>query len=149
MFTHKYFKTLAVSAYVALGILIQTMSVFASDQVPASGKGTILPGSGTGTIIPGSGKQAQDAIALTNPLGSSTIIGFFTSIVDVLLVFAIPLIVFFIMSAGFKYVTARGNAKTIQEAHNALLYALIGGVLILGAHALLVIVQGTVQQFTS
>ena len=84
---------------------------------------------------------------LKNPLGDSTIIGFFNSIVDVLLVFAVPLIVFFIMYAGFLYVTARGNPTEITKAHKALLYALIGGVLILGAHALLLIISGTVSQF--
>lgn len=108
-------------------------------------------GNAVGNSI-GAGASAAPAcngICLMNPLGDATIIGFFTSIVDVLLVFAIPLVVFYIMYAGFLYVTARGNPGQVQKAHNALLYAIIGGVLILAAHALLVIVQNTVSHFTS
>lgn len=91
-----------------------------------------------------SGGTAQ----LKNPLDGriSTIPDFFKAIIDVLLVFAIPFVVFFIIWAGFLYVTARGNAEKIRQAHNALLYALIGGLLILGANLLLDIITNTVDQ---
>ena len=39
-----------------------------------------------------------------------------TSILNVLLVLAVPVIVFFIIFAGFKYVTARGNPEDIKTA---------------------------------
>ena len=85
---------------------------------------------------------------LTNPLDStiSTIPDFFRVLVEIILVFAIPFIVFFIIYAGFLYVTAQGNPEKIQKAHAALLYALIGGMLILGANVLLTIITNTVTQ---
>ncbi len=58
--------------------------------------------------------------------------------------FAIPFVVFFIIYAGFLYVTARGNPGTIEQAHKALLYAIIGGLLIFGARAILAIITNTV-----
>ena len=130
----------------------------------AQAANTIGSGQQTNTTL-GGGQQQNNTIGggqnntpvsissgqttLKNPLGNTTITGFFLSLVDALLVFAIPFIVFFIIYAGFLYVTARGNASKVQQAHKALLYALIGGVIILGAHAILSIVSGTVAQFTS
>jgi len=67
-------------------------------------------------------------------------------LVDIILVFAIPFIVFFIIYAGFLYVTAQGNPEKIQKAHAALLYALIGGMLILGANVLLYVITNTITQ---
>lgn len=84
---------------------------------------------------------------LINPLDDSisSIPAFFKAIIEILMIFAIPFIVFFIIYAGFLYVTARGNAEAIQKAHRALLYALLGGLLILGASLLLNIITGTVE----
>lgn len=82
---------------------------------------------------------------LDNPLQINTIEGLFRSLIEIVLVFAIPLVVFFIIYAGFLYVTARGNQETIGKAHKALLYAVIGGVLILGANVLIEVISGTVE----
>jgi hypothetical protein len=87
-------------------------------------------------------------VTVQNPLEADNITQLFAAIIDVVLVFAIPIIVFFIIYAGFLYVTARGNESTIQKAHMALLYALIGGLLILGARVLIDVVKGTVEQVT-
>jgi hypothetical protein len=89
-----------------------------------------------------------DFVTIENPLQAKNITELFAAIIDVVLVFAIPIIVFFIIYAGFLYVTARGNENTIQKAHMALLYALIGGLIILGARVLIDVVKGTVEQVT-
>jgi len=80
-----------------------------------------------------------------NPLKYGSITELFAAILNVVLVFAIPLVAFFIIYAGFLYVTARGNETTITQAHKALLYAVIGGVLILGANVLITVIQNTVD----
>ncbi len=54
-------------------------------------------------------------------------------LLDVLLVFAVPFTVLYIMYAGFLYVTAQGNPGKIEAAHRALLWSVVGGVVILGA----------------
>ena len=84
---------------------------------------------------------------LQNPLGNKTLMQFMEAILDVIIIFAVPIIVFFIIYAGFLYVTARGNETTIGQAHRALTYAVIGGVLILGAQVLLVVIKGTIEAF--
>lgn len=78
---------------------------------------------------------------INNPLRESistdiTGAGLVNAILNFLLVLAVPIIVFFIILAGFKYVMAQGNTTKLQEASQALLYALIGSVLIIGAMAI-------------
>lgn len=86
-----------------------------------------------------------ESVCLTNPLDPSisSIPAFFLAILNILLVFAIPFVVFFIIYAGYLYVMARGNPGKIGEAHKALLYAIIGGIIIIGARVILSIVQST------
>lgn len=94
--------------------------------------------------------SAGESVQLENPLsGISSIPEFFAAILDIVIIFAIPFLVFFIVLAGFRYVTAQGNPEKLTKAHQALLYALIGGVLILGASVLLEVIQGTVDQVIS
>lgn len=54
--------------------------------------------------------------------------------------------VLMIMYAGFLYVTARGDPTRIKEAHDALLYAIIGAAILLGAKLLAAAIEGTITQ---
>ena len=86
-------------------------------------------------------------VSLRNPLGNKGLMEFLQDILDVIMVFAVPLIVFMIIYAGFLFVMDRGSDKNLAQAKRALLYAVIGGVIILGAQAILAVVQGTVDAF--
>jgi hypothetical protein len=88
-----------------------------------------------------------NGVVLCNPLGDKDIIEFLQDILDVIMVFAVPLIIFMIIYAGFLFVMDRGNNKNLEQAKRALLYAVIGGVIILGAQVILEVVQGTVDAF--
>jgi hypothetical protein len=70
------------------------------------------------------------------------------ALLNVFIVIATPIVVIFIILAGFKYVTARGNPSDIQEATRALTYAIIGGVLIIGAVAIAEIIKNLVTSFS-
>jgi len=84
---------------------------------------------------------------LENPLRFGSLEGLIVGILNVLLVIAVPIIVFFIIFAGFSYVTAQGNPEKIKQASRSLTYAIIGGVLILGAVAISEILQSIVESF--
>jgi NADH:ubiquinone oxidoreductase subunit 4 (subunit M) len=83
---------------------------------------------------------------LQNPLQSDTLQGFLIDLIHLIIVFCIPLIVLYIIYGGFQYVIARGNEEMIQRATKTITYAIVGGLLILGAEIILRIIQGTVDQ---
>jgi ABC-type amino acid transport system permease subunit len=91
---------------------------------------------------------AADVGSLENPLSNTnTIQELIVAVVNIFRIIAIPIIVFFIIYAGFLYVTARGNPANIQKATQALMYAVIGGVIIVGAEVIAIIVKNTVESF--
>jgi hypothetical protein len=84
---------------------------------------------------------------ILSPIRFGSISELIVGILNFVLVIAVPIIVFFLILAGFKYVTARGNPADIQTANRSLLYALIGGVMILGSVALSEIIKNLVESF--
>lgn len=85
--------------------------------------------------------------SLTNPLSSTSIPDFLTKIIEVLLIFALPLIIIYIMYAGFLFVTANGNESQLTQAKNALLWSIVGGVIVLGAKIIIEVIKGTITAF--
>lgn len=140
-----------------------TTNADGSCNTPTSGGATVGPNTGNGSpgigpntgngnpaIGPNTGNGAPpagNAGTLKNPLGSKTdtIPKFLLSIIDVLLVFATPLIVIFIMYAGYLFVTAAGNSEQLSTARSALLWSIVGGVIVLGARVIIGVIQGTVE----
>lgn len=124
-------NTLTFFAFYAL--LLIPDAVWAQGQAQGTG-------SGAQNSIPGSG-----SIKIESPLAMSSITELFQALLEILLILAIPIVVFFIIYAGFLYVTAQGNVDQITKAHRALLYAIIGGLLILGGNVLIEVIGGTVD----
>lgn len=87
-------------------------------------------------------------VNIGNPLGEQTTLNdIANAVLDILMVFAVPIILFFIVWAGFLYVTANGNETQISKATKALMYAVIGGVIVLGSKVLLEVITNTVDIF--
>lgn len=82
-----------------------------------------------------------------NPLAFPGLTEFLEAILNIITIIAVPIVVFFLIYAGFMYVIARGNPEKIQVASKALLYGVIGGVVLLGATAIKVIVVNLVNAF--
>lgn len=93
------------------------------------------------------GDPPVTSTTLKNPLKITSIEDLLIAILNILIIIAIPVIVFFIIYSGFLYVTARGNAQQIEQATRSLTYAVIGGVLIIGAVAIAEIVKNLVTSF--
>lgn len=84
-----------------------------------------------------------------NPIAFPTIQDFLVAILNVVIVIATPIVVLFIIYAGFKYVTAQGKPEQIQEATKALTYAVIGGLVIISAVAIIKIIENLVKDFAA
>lgn len=85
---------------------------------------------------------------LNSYIASTSLEELLISLLNVLVIIATPIIVLFIIYAGFLYVTARGNVEQTQKATRTLTYAIIGGVLVLGAVAIAEIIANLVGDFT-
>lgn len=83
---------------------------------------------------------------LENPLRFSSIERFIEGVLQAVIMIALPIIVAFIVYAGFKYIFARGNPGAIGEAHKNFTYVIIGTILILGAWVLATLIGGTISQ---
>jgi hypothetical protein len=132
-----------------------TNSTDSSKTTTTTGSGnapvTTTTGSGNApvTTTTGSGNAGCTDGTLCNPLKVNSIEQLVLTIIDVILVFLLPVIILYIMYAGYLFVTAQGNPGEITRARNALLTALIGGVIVLGARAILDVVKGTINAVTN
>ena len=94
--------------------------------------GNTVPGSTSGTGLQNP-LQAQDLQTLL-----LEILGYVQLIGGIFLTLAIVFV-------GFKFVTARGNPEEVGKARSALMWTVIGGLLLLGAQAIAIVISSTVQ----
>jgi hypothetical protein len=82
-------------------------------------------------------------IAYKNPLHktASDIPSFVAVVLKAIAKLLFPIVVIMILYSGFLFVIARGNVEKIGDAKKALTYALVGGMIVLGAYGLAQIVQ--------
>lgn len=73
---------------------------------------------------------------LINPLASGSFSALVENITRIVAQIGVPVAVFFIVYAGFLFVTARGNEDQLKTAKRTLLWTIIGVALILGAWAI-------------
>lgn len=85
---------------------------------------------------------------LNNPLNPqfSTIPNFISGALKVMVMVSLPIITLFIVYAGFKFVSARGNPGELESAKNNFVYVILGALLILGAWIIATLIGGTVSQ---
>ena len=73
---------------------------------------------------------------LTNPLAASSFSQLVENITRIVAQIGVPVAVFFIVYAGFLFVTARGSEDQLKTAKRTFLWTIIGVALILGAWAI-------------
>jgi TRAP-type C4-dicarboxylate transport system permease small subunit len=83
---------------------------------------------------------------LCNPLNYNSVTDLIPRILDIVAQVGLVVCTFFIIFAGFKYVTAAGNSGEIEKAHGILLWAVVGTAVLLGAKVLASILANTVNQ---
>ncbi len=84
-----------------------------------------------------------------NPIKATSLQGFLSSLLKVVTMLGAIVVVFFIIFAGFNYVTARGDEKKIQAATKTLTWTAVGAAVILGAQVIATAIQGTVNELGS
>jgi len=101
-------------------------------------------GTGGGNI---GGGSISKSIIIENPFKQNTLKGLIETIInDILIPIGGVVAVLMIMYAGFLFVTARGNEGQISKAKQALLYAVIGAAILLGAWVISQAISTTIDQ---
>jgi len=83
---------------------------------------------------------------LKNPLGKiADLPAFMNAILDAVVNLGTILLVLALVYIGFQFVVAQGNEEKLKSARSALMWTVIGGLVLLGAKTLGLVIQGTVE----
>lgn len=127
--------------------LLDLFSETGADQ-PVGGGADQPTGGGSQNPGPNAGGESDISIAIENPLkGIDSPEDLLNALVKAVVIIAAPIIVLFIILSGFKYVTAQGDPTKLAEAKRALVYSIIGAVIVIGSSAILEIVANTITAF--
>lgn len=94
----------------------------------------------------GGSEGAIDAVVkIPNPLQIGSVQEFVTVLLRLAKAIGWSLLVLMVVYAGFTYITAMGNGEKISKAHKMLWWTLIGGAILLGAEAIALLIENTVE----
>jgi|GEM_PF-1053872 len=129
-----------------------------SEQPPVTDTPPVIDGSGTngsgdGT---GEGQGSGDGTCTGDSCGGDTVnlvnlltVGSLQELLSLLLGLVVQigsiLLVLALVWAGFQFVAAQGNEEKIRSARDALTWTVIGGLLLLGAEALSLVIKATIE----
>ncbi|OGG61237.1 hypothetical protein A3C87_01655 [Candidatus Kaiserbacteria bacterium RIFCSPHIGHO2_02_FULL_49_34] len=91
---------------------------------------------------PAAAQQTQ--AQLINPLKVDSVEGFLVAIIDIMLTFALPIVVLFLIWTGFLMVMAQGDPGKLTAAKKRFFNVLVGTLIIFGAKLILEIIQTTI-----
>ena len=84
-----------------------------------------------------------DPTHLVNPIRFKNLQEFLGGILEIVIQYGALLIVFFIVFAGFKFVTAQGNTEKIADARKMLVWIIVGAFVLLGSYVIRTAICGT------
>ncbi len=85
------------------------------------------------------------AAPLTNPLGVTSLAEFLVRVLRLVSAIAFPVLVLFLVYVGFLFVKAEGNPEELKKVRSYFVWAVVGGLLVLGGQALAYAIQATVD----
>ena len=84
--------------------------------------------------------------ALTNPLSNTnSLADLLTALLGIIVQLGTFALVFMLVYVGFLFVVAQGNDEKLRSARSALMWTIIGGLVLLGAQAISMVIQTTVN----
>lgn len=138
-------STFAIPALVAQGVPIDFSAVSGQGSSFSGNSGSSFSGN-SGSSFSGGAAGKCDSQHFCNPIAANDLSGLLSSLLRVLTAIGAVVVVFFIILAGFNYVTARGDEKKIQSATKTFTWTVIGAAVILGAQVIADALKGTVNE---
>lgn len=112
---------------------------------PATTHNTQTTGANTASTQT-TGTNTGSGVGLFNPLGANSTLPVLLSAILALVVrIGTFVVIFMLVYVGYLFVIARGAPGKIEEARRALLWTVVGALILLGAQALAIGIQATVQ----
>lgn len=99
-----------------------------------------LSGSATG------GTGSTGGGGFLNPIGFDSLRDFLLALLQVIITIAFPIIVLAVVYTGFLFVSARGSEEKLKTAKKALVWTLVGAMIILGAFVIANAIKETVDE---
>ena len=90
----------------------------------------------------------NNSTQLLNPLKADSLQELLVDVLRAVVQIGTIVLTFMIIWVGFLFVAARGNEEKIRDARRALFYTVIGGLILLGAQAIGMAIQSTVDSIT-
>lgn len=125
-----------------LALTMSPLAVLAQEDVPQTIPDRVGdPAQTVPTKIP---------ISIPNPVGNiNSLSDLFYKIVNFVVSLSYVVIAFFLLLAGFKFVTAQGSEDKLTDAKNTFKYTVIGAILIIGAQVIVDVVRGIITQIAA
>lgn len=82
---------------------------------------------------------------LENPLNATSIAELLSVVLQAVVRLGTLFLVIMIVYVGFLFVAAQGKEEKIRDARSALMWTVIGGLILLGAETISLVIQSTVQ----
>jgi len=98
----------------------------------------------TPLLIAGANANCDATTNFCPPL-EGNLFSLLVNVLNIVVFFMFPIIVLMVVYTGFLFVAAQGNESKITEARRALVFTLIGALVVLGAKVIAVTICGTVQ----
>ncbi len=99
-----------------------------------------------GTPLVSRAQCSADSTSACSPIPFATIFELTTAILQAVILIVFPIVVLLLVYTGFLFVTAQGNSSKIEAAKRALLWTIIGALIVLGAQALSLAIKATVDE---
>jgi hypothetical protein len=133
-------KTLLFVALIFTFSIFGTMSVVHATALDTT-TGSVGPANTNGSSGP-----ANTGITLMNPLqGGTSLESFLNTILSFVIRIGAIVVVLMLVYVGYLFVVAQGSDSKLTEARKALLWTIIGALILLGAQAISLGIQSTVQ----
>ncbi|MGD0328771.1 MAG: pilin [Minisyncoccia bacterium] len=97
-------------------------------------------------LSPAANSSSNQNVTLINPLGAGTNLStLLAQVLQFVVYIGSIVVIVMLVYVGFMYVMAQGKPESLTKAHNALLWTIVGALILLGAQAISLGIQATVQ----
>lgn len=148
----KVYRLLAILGIVVMMFVCVPHSYAQTQSTGAAGTQSTGNGGTQSTGAAGTqstGNNTSGSGTLQNPLQFDSLPELLHAILAAVVELGTIVLGIMLVYVGFLFVSARGNPEEISKARSALIWTLIGGLILLGAEAISLVIQSTVASISS